>query len=358
MLIVLDTNVIQEDFLLRSGRVAIVLDFALKTQATFVMPQIVRDELRANYERDLRGRLARAIRAHEQLDGILLGPRRDRVELDIAAAVSSYMQHVAETLSLGEGDIVGYRPEYLDEVLARAVARRRPCTDRGEEIRDAVLWLCVLDIAAHRKDVVAFISKNTDQFAVERVELHPDLRAEAEQRGVQIEYYVSLEEFAKRHASRIAIITPEWLEENIDSDLVLDTARDEVVNAAFRRDPVSWLRDDERGDDVSVSGYLHVDEYFVYEMADQKYRVEATWYGHADVEYDVRVRNRRSEMAWEWQWDSRHEDLEPVPVPRAYDEWTTDTREVDVRVWVITHAVVEEGKVSEWSTVEVNAERD
>ena len=119
-----------------------------------------------------------------------------------------------------------------------------------------------------------------------------------------------------------------------------------------------WLRDEERGEDTSISGHLQLEEYFVYEMADQKYRVEATWYGRAEVEYDVRVRTRRSAMKWKWQWDARRDDIEAVPVPHAYDEWSTDTRTADVQVRVITHAVVQDAQVAEWSTVDVNAESD
>ena len=70
LFVVLDTNVIQEDFLMRSGRFQILFDYVKRTQSGFLLPQIVLEELAANYERKVRSRLAKLKRAEEQLNGI------------------------------------------------------------------------------------------------------------------------------------------------------------------------------------------------------------------------------------------------------------------------------------------------
>lgn len=63
MIIVLDTNIIQGDFLLKSGKTVVLLDYVSKTQSKFVMPKIVYDELMANYERGLISRKSKFLDA-------------------------------------------------------------------------------------------------------------------------------------------------------------------------------------------------------------------------------------------------------------------------------------------------------
>ncbi len=52
MVIVLDTNVFQEDFPMRSGRFRVLLEYAERTQTQFALPRVVYDEVRTNYERE------------------------------------------------------------------------------------------------------------------------------------------------------------------------------------------------------------------------------------------------------------------------------------------------------------------
>jgi hypothetical protein len=338
MRIILDTNVIQEDFLMRSGRFEILFDYSAKTQSTFVLPRIVHDELAENYRRELQNRLNKAIRAKEQLNGILLQPDLRRIELDPAAEARDYLTYVLRRLRVREGEIHEYGTDYLRDVLERAIQRRRPCTDRGEEIRDAVLWQSVLEIAQATQERVAFISKNTDQFTADRIALHPDLAAEAATHGIEIEYFASLEEFAKRHATRIAFITKEWLEARIDPDLVYDAVFDKAVETAaeiaHRR---AGIAEEVLGSYSNAGGGVELDEFFVYEMSSGEHRVEAVWYGHAEVEYDVEV-----------------DGLDTF----SYGRGDRRTRTAEVVLRATVEAIIKDGALTDWRVVDAYAESD
>src|SRR5688572_14829792 len=105
MIIVLDTNVIQEDFLMRSGRFAVLLDYATKSGSKFALTQLVFEELTANYRRELHSRFTKWIRSKEQLNGLLAQPSTLQLDLDIEASTAHYQEFVLEQLRLTRKDI-------------------------------------------------------------------------------------------------------------------------------------------------------------------------------------------------------------------------------------------------------------
>jgi hypothetical protein len=338
MRIILDTNIIQEDFLMKSGRFAVLFDYAARTQSTFILPRIVHDELAANYERQLVDRLNKAIGARAQLNGMLLRQDPNRIELDTTTVAGEYITYVLQRLEVSEEEIYEYKPNYLHDVLQRAIGRRRPCTDRGEEIRDAVLWHSVLDVAEAAGEPVVFISKNTDQFADNRTSLHPDLAAEADARGVALEYVPSLEEFGRRHATPIAFITKEWLESQIDPDTLYDAVFDRAVETAAEIAHRRAGADEEvEGAYSNAGGGIEVDEFFVYVMRTGSYRVESRWYGRAEIEYEVEV----DDSLW-GDWGRKH----------------TRSRTAHVLLHATVEAIVENQKMTEWRIIEAFTEPD
>jgi hypothetical protein len=178
------------------------------------------------------------------------------------------------------------------------------------------------------------------------------LAAEAAERGARISYFSSVEEFAKKHATRIAFITKEWLEGQINADLLLDSLRDDIVEAAWVSPPLGRYLGEEDNEVESVTGSLEVQDFFVYDMGSDEFRVQANWYGHAEVEQTVRVRERQLTGAREY--DPASGDYHPT-----YENvWHSQTRTVDVRVAVVTSIVVEEGTVADYFVADKWVERD
>lgn len=341
MLIVLDTNVFQEDFRMKSGRFRVVLDYAERTQATFLLPRIVLDELAANYRRELNKRLAALVRAQEQLSGIYPLYRVPHLDVDIERATEHYVEVVKERLHITRDKLLESRPEYLGDVLSRAIERRRPCSERGEEIRDVVLWLTILDAAAERKEPVLFVSKNTGQFSADKQHLHPELAAEAARRSLSIEYLPSLEEFARQHATKIAFITSEWLERHIDADLVLDAAYDYIMEAAHEVARSQTIGREQIESDFRLSrGGVEIAEFFVNVLGDGQLRVETHWWGRVIVEY--RVSGNADDPFDYW------------PTRASYG---ARTGVAEVKVSVTTQALIRDEAVVEWSVVDSWIER-
>ena len=352
-LVVLDTNVIQEDFLMRSPRFEILFDYVKRTRSDFLLPQIVADELFANYERELRSRVAKLTRAEEQLNGISIEPISAHTPTDVPKKVAEYKKYVKRRLELAGKGIVPYSEANMRDALNRAIQRRRPCSDHGEEIRDAILWNMVLDAADDKSRHLIFISKNTNEFSADKITLHFDLAKEMKERGANIAYFPSLEEFAKQHATKIAFITKEWLESQIDPDLVLDAAEDTFVDTARA---IAKRRARPEVDGISTinagNGSLEVDEFFVYEMTSGDFRVEITWHGWAEFEYQEEI--VESETEWESRYNVAEDDVDVEPV--FHRRRRTKDSTVELSLNVVTDVIVEEGKVADWHIVDTWAE--
>lgn len=289
MIFILDTNIIESDFLLRSGKFAILLDYLRKTRSKVILPRIVYDELTANYEREIGKRLNQFLRAKGSLASILLKPTLPDANISAKDEVALYLEHIKRTLEVKDEEIFDYKESYLHDVINRAIHRKRPCTDRGEEIRDAILWHSVLDIAQEDVDKKAiFISNNTKQFTSGNEELHSELLEEASKRCVTIKYFTSLDSFAKHHASQIDFITKEWLLESISTDEVLEKAQDLIESLAEMKLSKSLNEEEYPTGYINITqASIDIDTFYVYEMSDGSFRIEASFKGEVEAECEV-----------------------------------------------------------------------
>lgn len=350
--IILDTNVIQEDFLMKSGRFELLLDYARKTDSQVILPRLVLEELAANYERELASRFAKLLRAKDQLHGITLDHTVPHVDLDISAEVAKYIEHVRARLEVSESDIAEYKEAHLRDAITRGLRRQRPCTDRGEEIRDAVLWNIVLDLAAMTKERVAFISKNTAQFTDDKVLLHPDLLAEVGDKAVRIDYYPSLEEFGRAHATRIAFATKAWIQTQIQADDILERGVKLIEASVVHKLEHRSTADDEFTGYVQLIGCdLEVDEFFVYEMEDGTFRIEATWFGVIEVEYEAEVTEEVDDWEYEYAFDS-YGNYSYQPTRRGRASRRSRTKTTEVETWVVVEARARDNRIEDWSPIE------
>jgi predicted nucleic acid-binding protein len=293
MNVVFDSNIFRQDMGLRSNRITVLLDYLRRTESKLVIPQVVWEELLANYERLLRQEAGKLEQAHREVKKILVSDTlAPLAALDIEAEISRYKQKILTTFGLTEADIVPYRPEYLEDVVRRATRRKRPCSDSGEEIRDAIVWLSVKDIAhADGDHRVVFISANKKQFAHEKDEhsLHPDLAAEEEAEGLLIRFAGSLDHFLKEFSVKIDYVTPDWIRamndiREVENDAMMFLEHDEqnqLLQWAARRGHALTGKLEVRSVKVDVG------EFSVYEREEQdELLVSVTYRGQAEVVFE------------------------------------------------------------------------
>lgn len=340
MQVILDTNIYQEDYRTRSGRFQILLDYLRKTGSAVVLPRIVYQELRANYERELEARLARYGAVRGALNALLDREAAANVVVPIETEVKSYLEQLMSKLNIDTADIMEYKSSYMEIVVEHAVRRRRPCNDKGEEIRDAVLWQMVLDTAAESESgSVVFVSRNTRQFGNASGALHPELMEDCKEKGVEVRYFPSLEAFAKEHASRVTFVTEIWLREHLPLEELVERARDLVEKYVERYAETAVSTGQPTGYVKMISGSVDVESFFVYEMGDGSLKVEATLTGETEVECEVAHRVQT-------EWDHGYSDYVDA-------EWEYETEYLHPELTVKLDVTVRDAAITEWNVVDV-----
>ena len=355
MNVLLDTNILRSDPGTRSSRFEVLRDYLCRTQSRVLLPRLVFDEMRAVYSRELTDRAVRMAGATTSLAAFL--PHRTDLaaspSFNIEAEVQAYAAYLLNQLGVSDQQLLPLDARYLDDVVQRAIWRRRPCTDRGEELRDALLWLMLLDSAERAPERrIAFVSANVKQFADELGALHPDLVTEATGRGVAISYYRSLEDFARQHASQVAFVTPEWIAARIPIADVLDAAEWSLLSRAetFLENALE-AGEAAAGEARIVGSALGDLDWFVNELQDGSLRLEVIFPVRVAVEGPVwrsvwRVRALR-------RYDNRGGG-DHAPDPSDYEPATESTTiSTDMEAEIVVYATIREQQIIDWEVAEV-----
>jgi hypothetical protein len=345
MLIVLDTNVLQSDLHLKGNGIQVLLDYVARTKATVALPRIVLQELEWNYRRLLVEHSDRVAKAFSGLNRVSLEAREWDTPVDVEGEVDRYMRFVQDRL--GEPLIFEPTVKNFEDAIARSVSRRRPCSSKGEEIRDAVIWSLIIDQLAKAKDVV-FISLNGGEFGVEG-KLHPDLEGELQALSGNLDYVTSLGDFARNHASVIDFVTAEWIENQIGGDYVLDQVRDSLMDAAALHARSLGFDSDDVDDFEFETGGLEPDEFFVYVMRNGELRLHVDWFGRAEVAYRAVMRSRSNEGSWWFDYSSN--DYLWSPREPAWERHM-----VDLTIRASTTGIIKDRKVVEWTVMNSSAD--
>jgi hypothetical protein len=115
------------------------------------------------------------------------------------------------SVSTGDYSIIS-----VEELARRGINRVRPADDKGEELRDVILWLMAISYAKDKSREVALISKDGHFFDSNNA-MHPQLKDELTTQAVKIHVYRGIEQFFKvdSPSNRIGM---EWIESHLGSD--------------------------------------------------------------------------------------------------------------------------------------------
>lgn len=328
MNVVLDTNILREDLLMKSTKFNILFDYLKKTNSKIIMPKIVYQEIAAVYEREIIDRLQGFRKAKGALEGALVGGSIQDFKIVITNEVEKYLAFLKKKLGISDNDIVPYKDDYLKEIVERAIRRTKPFSERDEGFRDALLWLTILDIARTTdQKILIFISNNVKHFASNGC-LHYTLLKEAEDEGLTIKYYNSISHFIKDHASKIDYITSEWLVSAIDLDIINKKVID-MLESKGEYQLLKWAKLEGKkttGYVNPISSFIGIDEFYVYEMMNGSLYIEALYNGEVEVEFEVEEEIEEYIRDYEYDYDIIENDFELQPVFRSRSKSETTTK--------------------------------
>ncbi|KXY37012.1 PIN domain-containing protein [Bacillus sp. FSL L8-0199] len=323
MLVVLDANVIKKNFMLTSIDFNNLIDYLIKTQSKLIIPQIVWEEIQNLFKKDLEQRYEDYKNGVLKLNVLLMDPVENNTEINVDKKTADYMDYIKDRLSLKDEGIVKYKQEYLPEVVNRAIHRIKPCSPKGEEFRDTLLWLTVLDIAKENSDEqLVLISHNTKEFAADNNKevLHPDLEREVNDLDLDVQYYNSLGQFIQRHATKIKFVDETWIKDQIN----IDEVNDNFLHILNENEEDSLMRYAENRFDnctgyINVCGaFLDIEDFFVYEKSDGSLYLELILSGEIEVEVEIEeeIEKEREKYEYEYVYDSYTHEFTVERVPK------------------------------------------
>lgn len=159
--VVLDSTSLISDFLLRSAPFESLTERGATGVLSIVVPELVVRETTARFGRhceevaDL-DRRSTALRSR-------LGLPTASATIDVETATSNYEKELRLSLESHGAQIVPIPVVPHEQLVDRAVSRRKPFTESGKGYRDALIWSTVLELA--RQCPVVLVTNNHKDFA-------------------------------------------------------------------------------------------------------------------------------------------------------------------------------------------------
>lgn len=177
MNIVLDTNILFNDWLLRNVNLRVLLQALNKIGATLYIPEVVRTELVTKFGEELAD-------LKRELDQ--LRPKWERTlrdwpfptfgDLSVDSEIEQYRNRLEHVFAESGTEFCPYPQVTHEEIVDRLLRRVKPFAKEGKGYRDFLIWKTILNILGKTEDPVVFISKNTSDFGDEEgLGLHSEL---------------------------------------------------------------------------------------------------------------------------------------------------------------------------------------
>jgi len=328
MLVILDATVFCADFQMSGNAFRVFFGGYRRAGLTPCIPQSVHDEVLNKYREECAAFAAQADKLARDASRVLgrvvmYFPEKTVLE----AFISEYSARLHGLISDHDFAYLRYPKISHKDLVARALARRRPFRDSGAGYRDSLLWEALLEHLVQEPGPLALVTANTRDFWA-RNGLHPDLCADIQAMGLpvgHIRLFRTLEEL--NHT----LIIP-TLER-------LDDVRGKIENGTASFSLNKWVREDlpmflwdEEGlgplepghgrcrfSSVRTVKSLHVDA--VRQVAPDQILLAAT----ADVDGII-------DVSADWEDYQRHDDVREFFQSEDNESFTTTWADVPVRV--------------------------
>ncbi len=315
---IIDTNIFRRDLKLNDKGFEILIDYLAKTNSKLVFPSIVVEEIKGLYERVLKERFDEYRKSTSKLKSTLLYTEMPETPtIDIEGESNRYIEFLHSKFDTSSKNIIPYKNEYLPELVSRAIQRKKPLNDKGQQFRDGILWLTLLDYAESTSEkIIAFISDNPTDFSDKgESKLSKELIEETKKRGVDIKYFRTLNDFAKEHASVIDFITKEWIEKNIDKTVieklfveVLGETQEEAILG-----DLSLERNEESTGYINRTDYIgsNLLDFFVYEKRDGTILLNVEMEFETEYEIEISRTIEHASMRYDYSYRMNSRTGEP-----------------------------------------------
>lgn len=290
LIIVLDTNVLIENYVFGSHNMKNLLDFSKRTGSKIYLHKIVIDEAHSYMERNCSKCIEDINKKLRELNnwGAVLTKEFDKNKL-MEAAISDFEKTIS---ALDSSIVIISNVEESDtkEAVKRLTKRIPPSSEKGEEFRDVMIWLNMMRFCRENFNgsPIVFISKDK-HFVDNNNKLKPELLDDLRQNNIDLEHLNSLSEFLKKHSSPVGGIDRYWILGHID----IQSIKKLIVEAGYLQDFKYYDKFEQQIELENISWNLELKEFYVANKQDTK---ELTLTFGVIINNDISIEYERSDV--------------------------------------------------------------
>jgi len=199
--VIVDSNVLLSDIRMESIKFQNLFDYLRRTGSHFVIPRLVREEVLDKHSRLLTTHSKKVEQAIRELNRLAIGAS-SKIEFHPPSTISakrSFRKKLTQPAPRIKTTIYSNVEQIdLNEVFLRGVRRQRPANEAGEELRDVIIWLIVLQYAKATGRQAAFISN--DHGFWEGDSIHSHIQEDIATAKIDISLFRTIEDFVKSSA--------------------------------------------------------------------------------------------------------------------------------------------------------------
>jgi hypothetical protein len=298
--VILDANIYLElifgrgrEFAQTNRFVQLVADLR-RMDSQLVIPMCTFHEVVERYRDRLRDSMRDVADAWTEMRKIAMSDIGDFRVLDIHAEAEALRNLLrmpdAKFKSTLYGDYSGID---IEELVRRGIKRIRPANDKGEELRDVVLWFVALDYAKKTKRPVALISNDKAFVDTDKKSLHPALAEDVSRAGIELTFRRSIGDFLADYFLRGEPLEHEYLAQFVPEAEIRGIATEQLLGSRVQQGKIigAELRE------------FSLHDGHRYEVGESSYYLEASFRGTALVTI----------VEQHWQHVSQPQPQEPAP---------------------------------------------
>lgn len=213
MKVILDTNIIFNDFHLKGAKIKSLCESVKLTGDTVHIPKVVVDESINKYREKIeecKSAIDKAMLNFKRLAGEVVGDNFMYEEF-MKEESKQYADNFMKRLRELEINIIPYPLTSHQELVKRDLARKKPFQETGKGYRDALIWESVKSLcetSSSENPKIIFVNKNHKDFCSGKL-LHPDLKDDlVDEDSVRIieDIDIFMEEYVKPQQERLKTI--------------------------------------------------------------------------------------------------------------------------------------------------------
>lgn len=214
--IILDTNVIYNDYHLIGTRITALCFSAKNLNHIIYIPEVVIDEFVKQYNEEV-DELARSY--NSSLKKLIKLKMISSESALIKSSHADYEKKVYERLEELNVKVLGYPKADHKTIVFKELYKKKPFKDSEKGYRDALIWETVKQFAKGLKgsDKLIFMSENTKDFAVKGGRgLHEDLEVDLAEAGINKKFIVYISSVHK-YIEDIIVKQSQQIDQALDS---------------------------------------------------------------------------------------------------------------------------------------------